>query len=334
MNGKVTPDIVIRYFAGDCTRTEEKAVEKWLQADLDHVRQAQLWLDQENTASASVMDEALMSRTDVWDSLSQAVNTSPRKRIGLLAPMTLAAALIGLIVVAFAYLYESSPGQGEEIVLKTSFGQTSKILLPDSSVVFLNGNSQIRYGASWLGKERELWLEGEAFFDVKHQPNHSRFLVHLPNQKTIQVLGTEFNVSDRSAGSYIVLKSGRIQLDLPGARPALHLKPGDMVEVQESKGQIANIKTTRVDAEAYAMWKEGKWELESTSLNEMLVRLNETYGLDVRARQPDLLTKRASGSIPLPRNDKEVVLLVQDLTTLFQLKASREEGVIYLDKEE
>lgn len=339
MKAKISPDSVIRYFSGECTKAEEKAVEEWLYANPENARKAQEWLDNIGPSNMSVVNEVQLSRNDVWDELSHTVNTASDTTGWRIRPVkinvtALAAACFGLIVVVFAYWYTPSSTKSEEIVFRTNFGQTSKILLPDSSVVFLNGNSQIRYSAAWIGRERELWLEGEAFFDVQHLRNHSRFLVHLSNQKTIEVLGTEFNVSDRSAGSYIVLKSGSIKLDLPGARPALHLKPGDLIEIQQSEGKIAGIQTKTVDAEAYSMWKEGKWQLESTSLGEMIIKLNETYGLHIRTTRPELLKKQVSGSIPLPRNNREVIVLVEDIASLFQLKFYKKEGIIYLEEQE
>jgi ferric-dicitrate binding protein FerR (iron transport regulator) len=200
-------------------------------------------------------------------------------------------------------------------------------------VVRLNGNSQLRYKASWKGKSREVWLDGEAFFNVTHTENHQQFLVHLSDKKDIEVLGTEFNVSDRTTGSYIVLKSGKIKLNLPEHTDSntnnIYLQPGDLVEVLAEKNQKNKIKKRVVNPQMYYAWTKGKWMLDATSLEEMLQRLQETYGITTVVSNKDLLKRRASGSIPLPAENVET--LITDIANLFELKIHKQDKHIYLD---
>ncbi|SFV27053.1 FecR family protein [Thermoflavifilum thermophilum] len=71
-------------------------------------------------------------------------------------------------------------------------GIKSKLILPDSTEVWLNGNTRIYYPLQFTGKTREVWLSGEAYFKVKHDPDRT-FIIHTAKMN-ITVLGTEFNV--------------------------------------------------------------------------------------------------------------------------------------------
>ena len=66
-----------------------------------------------------------------------------------------------------------------EVEVVTNFGELKTITLPDGSVVKLNSNSKLRYDENWSGvEEREIWLEGEAFFDVIHTKQNTPFKVY------------------------------------------------------------------------------------------------------------------------------------------------------------
>ena len=84
--------------------------------------------------------------------------------------------------------------------------------------------------------EREVWLDGEAFFSVIHKINNQPFKVKTSEDVAIEVLGTTFNVYHRNQ-TKIVLNSGRIQLSLPTvqADEKIFMNPGELVEYDEEK---------------------------------------------------------------------------------------------------
>ena len=108
----------------------------------------------------------------------------------------------------------------------TRYGETQTILLPDSSTVLLNANSRLTLSTDWTDT-REVWLEGEAFFRVRKikritspaSAEHVKFIVRT-DRLNVEVLGTEFNVRQRSEKTAVLLKSrtGSSQ----SAKPAGH----------------------------------------------------------------------------------------------------------------
>lgn len=119
-------------------------------------------------------------------------------------------------------------------VLHTPSRKKSQIVLSDGSVVTLNSQSQLKYPAAFHGKTREVYLSGEAFFEIKKDPEHP-FIVHA-DQMNVKVLGTAFNVKAYSnePSCETTLIRGAIELTLAD-RPAdrIILKPNEKLVLRK-----------------------------------------------------------------------------------------------------
>jgi transmembrane sensor len=256
--------------------------------------------------------------------LPSLVGVGPTRKLRK-ACLQVAAGLSGLILLSFA-------GQAyldhRPTVVSTAYGQVQRVTLPDQTVVYLNGNSQLTYDRFVAGKAREVWLEGEAFFEVTHLKSHEKFMVHLSDQVEIEVLGTAFNVSNRTPEKAVVLKSGKIKLKLQDEQKEknIYLRPGDLVTTGDKPTSGIHKKT--VDPQVYYAWIAHKWVLDNTSLGEMLLKLRETYGIKTLVTNKALLEKRASGSIPLPKDNAQA--LVGDIANLFELSIQKKGDTLYL----
>ncbi|RRB00948.1 FecR family protein [Larkinella rosea] len=238
-----------------------------------------------------------------------------------------AAAAIGVVLLAvgslFFYQRFTTP---EPISLHTDFGQTRRVVLPDQSVVTMNGNTTIRYVENWrTDTPREVWVEGEAFFEVVHTKNHQRFQVHLPGQMNVVVLGTRFNVYTRQTKTKVVLNEGHIQMRVSD-NPNNHLdmKPGEMFFADSQTN--AYYKKT-VNAVAQSSWRTNKLIFEGTTLAEIAQLLKETYGLDVEIRDRELQQQKVTGTIP----GKDVNTILKGLSGLFDLKITRKANHIVIE---
>jgi ferric-dicitrate binding protein FerR (iron transport regulator) len=212
-------------------------------------------------------------------------------------PWRVAATLTGILisaVVAYYFLKDKS----EVVSYATAFGQTAKVVLPDSSVITLNGNSSIQYISGWSDKvPREVWLKGEAFFSVKHTYNHQKFLVHTSDKFNVEVLGTEFNVYNRNAKTRVVLNSGKVTLNMPESakQNRLTMEPGELVEFEDSPSQFVK---RGVNTAIYSSWINKKLILDNTSFREIALLLEETYGLSVVVPDKSLYEERFTGIVP------------------------------------
>jgi ferric-dicitrate binding protein FerR (iron transport regulator) len=207
----------------------------------------------------------------------------------------------------------------------TAYGETRSIVLPDGSSVVLNANSTLKVFSDWSKRpSREIWLDGEAFFSVVHKKNNQPFKVITGEGVTVEVLGTTFNVYNRTNGTKVVLNSGQIRLNLPTEQSPemIVMKPGEMVEYKEQ-----HYKKKAVNPLLYTAWTSNKIILDHTSLAEMVYMLKDSYGLDVKVSDSKLLQETVSGSMPL--GDPEVLLT--QMAKAFQLDIKKEGNVIIVE---
>lgn len=184
--------------------------------------------------------------------------------------------------------------------LLVPYGRRARLQLEDGTIVLLNAGSRLVYPATFHQKKREVYLEGEAFFEVA--PNAgSPFFVYASRIET-EVLGTSFNISaypDDHQQS-LVLASGSVRLHLPSQRRfgkhARQLQPNEMATVgMESE----NLQVSTVNVATYTAWKDGRLLFYSTPLKEILKKLTRYYNiqLDLASTQPGLET--CSGDLDL-----------------------------------
>ena len=154
------------------------------------------------------------------------------------------AASIALLVAVSYFLLNNS-----QTTLKTNYAENKSFTLPDESIVDLNAVSTITYAKSFL-KNRELELEGEAYFKVK---KGSSFTVNT-SQGSVQVLGTKFNVKNREKAFNVFCYEGRVEVK--HGTDKIILTKGEGVQL------VNNNKLIKID---------------NTSLNEPLWLNNESY---------------------------------------------------------
>ena len=200
------------------------------------------------------------------------------------------------------------------ITHSTVYGEIATIILPDNSTVVLNGNSEIRYAPGLGQGAREVWIEGEAFFSVKHTHDNRKFVVHSSEELDVEVLGTEFNVYDRPDAVRVVLNSGKVKLNIRNGNEEprqIDMRPGELVELHED----LKYEKRDVNPELYTSWINGKVVLDNTSFREIVVLLEETYGLSVTVPDTTLYNERFSGTVP----SENVEALLKALALSFNL---------------
>ncbi len=235
--------------------------------------------------------------------------------------MKIAAVFGGVVLITIGYLFFSGKlGGPKNHVVKTDFGEIKKVTLPDGSIVELNANSEIKFSNDWgQNEKREIWLSGEAFFNVKHFNNdttniqpHETFLVHTKHL-TVTVLGTRFDVRQRREKTEVVLQSGKIALSFPTAViEDIILKPGEMISFNNTGKKIEKHTTS---PEHYSAWKEQKLILRNPSVNEILIYLEDNFGKKIVLADSATGSKMISGPILLSSLEDALFVLSSILNT-------------------
>ncbi|NSL87128.1 DUF4974 domain-containing protein [Chitinophaga sp. Mgbs1] len=211
----------------------------------------------------------------------------------------------------------------------TRLGEVKTFLLPDSSAVTLNADSKLLY-AEQPGRHREVWLDGEAFFHVKHTRNDAKFVVHTYDKIDVEVLGTQFNVNSSGKEIVVVLQQGSIKLDI-GDKGSNHptemyLHPGEMLRYNKQDGDFSK---SSVNAGKFTSWHTGRLMMEDYTLADAAAFMQQVFGKTVIVKDTQLLKYKVSGSMPLIYNAD--TMLVQ-LQKVFRMQFNQKGDEVWIQK--
>ncbi|MFK8009300.1 MAG: FecR family protein [Saprospiraceae bacterium] len=219
------------------------------------------------------------------------------------------AAVFLVAIMAWGIWQWQTPNLSEIV---TEFGETNSFQLSDGSEVVLNANSKIKFSENWNSTEmREVWLNGEAFFEIKHAANQP-FIVHT-QKGDVEVLGTEFNVMQRSDDFNVTLVSGKVHLELPN-KTKINLQPNDQFQIHDK-----TISHTQVDVESVTAWRYDKMVFKNASIENIISRLENDFGWQIKLNNQEILKRKINASIPENNPD----LLLEALSAIYDLKIKK-----------
>lgn len=154
-------------------------------------------------------------------------------------------------------------------------GGDYSLVLSDGTKVWLNADSKLRYPVVFLKDKREVYLTGEAYFEVAHN-GQAPFTVNSHDSQ-VKVLGTKFNVSAYDDQAFIAttLVEGSVQINNLGNSKLLN--PGCQSIVIRGKREIA---VKDVDTHLYTSWIDGTYEFENVELEYIMIQLGRVYGVE------------------------------------------------------
>lgn len=192
---------------------------------------------------------------------------------------SIAASVALLIVSSLLYKVYTEPRPLAYMEINSMVGSKTRVLLPDSTTVWLNGNSYIRYPKVFDKNTRQIELTGEAFFDVTEN-KEKPFIVTMEGMR-VQVLGTEFNILANA-------NSGLIETTLIDGSVALYneknntatadriLVPGEQALFDKKSGSI---EVRPVRTSSYTSWVTGDFFFEKITFGEILGVLERSFNV-------------------------------------------------------
>jgi transmembrane sensor len=280
----------------------------------------------------SIVDHQLSAAQlqTIWQGIESELHLAkPVARVKSLSWLRVAAIFL-VVAGAALLLYDRYPAAEK---VQTQYAEIKQLELPDHSKVTLNANSEIRYSGEWdTTRPREVWLNGEAFFDVSHLHKGNapvrpgdRFIVHA-NGVDVEVLGTSFNINNRHGAAQVILSSGSIELKFADKKMAnILMKPGEIVNYTEGSEKIEKRVADLAKAGA---WKEHRWEFENAPLKDVLQLLKDNYGLETFVEDTALWHKTISGTISSDNKD----IVIRGLSVLLDTKIEQKDKSLLLKK--
>lgn len=284
----------------------------------DGLTQLQDWIEEnpENLAQFSETIQILQASKQYfnqplqpaksWERISDHINAEavPDKKSGSYKYTWMAVAATCLIVCASGLLFFKKLFYSVKPVAYTEVsnpnGKRSKLLLPDSSVIYLGGGSTIKFAKNFTGNKRTVILNGEAFFDVVHQAKRP-FVVQSGEISTV-VLGTSFNVKAYGADKKvsITVQSGKVGVmaSVNGKQQLInYLLPNQQLEINTQSGLYT---FNEADAATVSSWIKNDFNFYNTALKDIAAALEHHYGVEIEFTDPELaaikLTAKFSNS--------------------------------------
>lgn len=281
MDEKEFEKLIRRYLSGRASDEETALVEKWL----DHRAQK----DAFSELSAS---EKQKISADIFNRVSSEIEgrrpsvAKPASRVTALAFYWAAAAILLLGVLSYTLLNVTATAVEEKIALihsVSSGDETKKVILSDSSIIWLKGNSSIVYPEKFDGKERHVRLTGEALFEVSKDPDHP-FIIQCGGL-TAKVLGTSFNIKSSKTDIEVLVLTGKVMLSSRGNTEGLVVHPSEKAVYNEAQNQMAKVIVREKEKIAKTTGTDYSMRFHATMLKEIIRRIEGKF--DVRVSLSD-----------------------------------------------
>ncbi|MFD2786091.1 FecR family protein [Hymenobacter rubripertinctus] len=237
-----------------------------------------------------------------------------------LASLTLAGGAAGYGLLAYRQANGNPPLTYEQ--RSTVRGATAKVLLADGTAVWLNADTRFWYPTEFSGRHRDVYLEGEAFFEVTPNQQHA-FVVHVGREQ-VRVLGTSFNVQAYPEESTVetAVVTGQVAFiragtGAPQSQDTLYVLPDQRMVFTK---QTASMHREQGEGRDFKAWNDGVLIFQETPLDEVARVLARQYAVRVDLENDQLARCRLSGRFT-NQSLREVVSLLS-LTGAFGFELS------------
>ena len=292
--------LIQRSLTDDLSPVEERRLREWVMQDESNRR---LIDEVEKLWELSPGEDFSVDVEDAWErflhrkkqkSRTKEMKYAGRPRSDGIVQILRVAAV--LLVVGFAGYFaneflvekeEPKQDTGQFYVMQdmtTDKGEKARVRFSDGTQVMLNAASTLRFPKQFRGNVREVYLDGEAYFEVAHDPEHP-FIVHAADAD-VKVLGTTFNVrgwsEDRNTD--VAVREGKVSVTSKG-------KKEDQSEVVLSKGQHTRVMEgaapatpKNINVDTYLLWTRGGVHFDNAPLSQVLRHVERKFDVTIEVR--------------------------------------------------
>jgi transmembrane sensor len=168
-------------------------------------------------------------------------------------------------------------------VLTIPRGGEYQLTLPDGTKVWLNSDTKLKFPVAFANDKREVWLEGEAYFEVSKNPSRP-FIVRVKDKEEVKVLGTHFNIMSYADEPEIktTLVEGSVRITFSG-HSCVTLEPGQQSRLtNEGVINVADVNTS-----AFTAWKDGLFLFYYEDMGSIMRKLSRWYNVNIAFETPE-----------------------------------------------
>lgn len=343
-------EVIARYLANTCTERERKEVEQWLKTDnnnrqmMDEFRR--IW---DATENYEQMNEEWIEIEEDWNRVKERVGLSERghsfsakrepvsrdkgmlQQIVKVAAIVLFMALMG--VLAYQNWQEPEEPVAQNPVLKeisTSNGERVNLTLSDGTRMLVNSGSEIKLPNTFQPNKREVYLEGEAYFNVTENPD-SPFIIHSQNMVT-EVLGTSFTVRSYPDDSRmrVVVEEGSVSFGSENGSTSdkVVVTGNEMASYDFTEKKLL---TRQVDDLAlYMSWTEGYFKFREEPLENVAKELERRYDIQVQFEDTGIRDMKLTANLKSRSMSNVLEVIAMSLEIEYRME---QEDIVYFSKQ-
>jgi transmembrane sensor len=288
--------LILRLFSGEADSSEKNKIAKWLELSGENKKfytdLQDIWLSsgiKNNTDEYDVENAINIFRSNVHKK-----NSASHKIFAFKEFAKYAAILFLAFAVPISYYYRTKEAARQSMTtIACAFGDKSTIILPDSTIVWLNSGSRLSFNSDFKHVGRVVQIDGEAYFSVSKDKKHP-FRVKTSDIE-IAVLGTQFNVKAYREDSTIVTTLVEGSLQINSLTEQLNIKKDQKIVFNKGNKtmELKNLKDTSSDTD----WKNGRLIFRNESLAEMESTLERWFDVDIVFADDQVKQRRFTGTL-------------------------------------
>ncbi len=320
--------IIANFLSGEATDTEKAELTEWIESSSSNKKQFEeskrIW---DNSQTYFSRTESLSDQLHIKDQIiNQLVNRKEGRSISFWL-IRIAAILAIPVLLEIGWYLGNSGNNGEEVLCEVSTpkGHISRCTLADGTEVWLNAGSTLKYPSTMNGNQREVNLDGEAYFKVTKNA-HKPFIVNTKLAQ-IKVLGTVFNLKAYTCESKVetTLEEGRVEFKVNSATiNPIELKPGEQVVFNHVNQKLS---VHQVDTYLLTAWKDGKYVFKDAELKDIINELERLYDVKFHVQNDSLLHMHFRGMFEY---DLNIFSALERLETTTNMKYKMDGRQIWL----
>ncbi|MCU0438945.1 MAG: FecR family protein [Raineya sp.] len=318
----INEDILAKFFVDETSKEEKEAIEKWLEIEENKAIYTQfekIW-----NGIGIVKNEQKVNVDAAWNKvkLKTLEKGTPLQKTTTFQSQKsfswrMAASIVGLIVAPFFIywiLFKNPSTQKDELISFSTQKEAKEFLLPDSSVVWLDKNSTIRFSKNFT--TRNITLKGTALLKVR--PNPSKPFTVQANDIKVEVLGTVFSVS--TTENQVIVQEGKVSVEANTKKIILEKNDKAVLIGKNLEKQVNTDKN-------FASFSNKVFIFENEPLNRVLEKLNRVYDKKIVLTNPALANCR----ITVTFKEETIENISQTISETLKLGVQIKENEIFLD---
>jgi len=315
MPEEVYISLIFKELKGETSTEESQQLDRWINDNPENQKiYTELW--SAFALSSPDIDPFNPDKEAAWSKIMKKIVRSSKSNswITQFSRIAAAAVLFFLIGIAAEYMWTEKfqtnfNSQYSTVVVPE--GQKSMVFLPDSSSVWLNSGSSLKYKTSFNSKIREVELEGEAFFEVRK--DKSKMFKVTAGSVNVEVYGTSFDVKNYKEEKKleVTVESGNVGVIRDGVRVA-ELVKGKQVSINEETNTML---LSDANVDVVKAWKNNELIFDGTSFEEVIRYLERWYGVKITIEEK--MKKRHNYTFKIKTESlTELLKLLQVITPL------------------